>query len=125
MSNAPLLDEESLANLASDLGDDFVILVLARSIGELAERAIVLEQAKEMQDGLALKKVAHSISGIAATIGALQLRDAAKDVELNFRNSWDSADQDQLSSFNSLIAKSAERLKIQHALLSAKAGAAE
>lgn len=117
MFSAPLLDEETLANLTNDIGKETVVLVIAQSIKELAERAGVLEQALISMDRLALQKVAHSISGIAGTIGALALRSIATNVELQCKDNLEIADIDHLELFKALILQSAEQLTAHHGFL--------
>ena len=117
MSSASLIDEMTLANLTTDIGKEAVILVIAQSIIEFAQRAVILEQAIISMDRLALQKIAHSVSGIAGTIGALPLRSIATNVEIQCKDNLDIVDIEHLELFKSLIVKSAQQLKVHHGYL--------
>lgn len=119
MSETLLLDEATLSNLAIDIGKDAVAKVLTESVKELDERALALRQALQSMDIIAVKKLAHSIAGIAGTIGALQLRNIATAVELRCDGNLELPEFDQSNLFKLLIAQSVEQLTAYYGQLTA------
>lgn len=82
----PLIDKRELETLARETCPEMVPEVVRQYLAELSERLAQFEAARrscQMED---LGRIAHAIAGSAASVGAMRLRQVAKQLELSCRS---------------------------------------
>jgi PAS domain S-box-containing protein len=83
-SSLPLIENSELEKLAEELGADILPVVLQQFIAEVELRCPMANQAFLQRDLEGVRKATHALSGICATVGALQLRNQAEAIELGY-----------------------------------------
>lgn len=86
-----LVDLGELQRLAQETAPEVVPLVVEQFITEARGRLEEIKAAHAAADTEALDKAAHALAGACASVGALSLRSAAKEIELMCRSNGDAA----------------------------------
>jgi signal transduction histidine kinase/CheY-like chemotaxis protein/HPt (histidine-containing phosphotransfer) domain-containing protein len=81
LETAPLVDAKELQQLAAETSPEIVQSIISEFLGELEQRLEALSRALAEGEMSEIARVSHAIAGSAATVGALQLRVIAKQIE--------------------------------------------
>lgn len=87
-ADAPLLDESVLAELLASTGDDvaFVRDLLETYLSETPEQLDAIRAAVAANDAAALVRPAHTLKSSSATLGAMRLSAAGRELEMMGRS---------------------------------------
>ncbi|MGB0684052.1 MAG: PAS domain S-box protein [Magnetovibrionaceae bacterium] len=86
VGGSDLINESMLNSLVDELGAPGVHRLVGRFAENLPGRLVSIEAAVEKQDLAALAREAHSLKGVAATLGVTALEELARDLETQARD---------------------------------------
>lgn len=76
------IDTATLAQLKADLGEDFIAELVETYCSETPQLIEHLQEALEAQDSETFRRLAHSIKSSSASLGAMQLSELARQLEM-------------------------------------------
>ena len=106
-----VIDEAQLGGLAEAAGVDGVRMILDAFWQSTEELSVELLAALEHHDRADIARIGHTLKGAAANIGAAQMSDRARLIEIAGKDGTLEAARDELNAFRTDIANTREAIE--------------